>query len=202
MGCGRFAVARLPPAAPDIASHPSPAPSTQHPPPQPQPRHGKEDMWSPQSDFSDDSTLSQTQNVRPIGWLAPTPTSPPISQPRPARHTPHAHGPQRHSAPGTVPLGCSVAVACTLFLETPRAAAAPRHSAAALPPGFPCLVLASRRSIWQGTHPSPRTRWQVVRRSRAVRHSSGCDGRGGEETARAGARRTSARAPAPRARAP
>ena len=76
----------------------------------------------------------------------------------PTRHVCTRHGPQRHSAPGTAPLGCSVAVACTLFLETPRAAAAPRHSAAALPPGFPCLVLASRRSIWQGTHPLPRTR--------------------------------------------
>ena len=92
--CGRTP----PPAAPDIASHPSPAPSTQHPPPQPQPRHGKEDMWSPQSDFSDDSTLSQTQNVRPIGWLAPTPTSPHTSSPAPpatrARATGHSVTPR------------------------------------------------------------------------------------------------------------
>jgi len=125
----------------------------------PQPRHGKEDMWSPQSDFSDDSTLSQTQNVRPMdGWLTPH-----ISPSRAGRHPCTRHRPQRHSAPGTAPLGCSVAVACTLFPETPRAAAAPRHSAAALPPGFPCLVLASRRSIWQGTHRSPARvgRWCV-----------------------------------------
>ena len=154
MECGRFAVARLLPAAPDIASHAHSLPRRP-----PQPRHGKEDMWSPQSDFSDDSTLSQTQNVRPMdGWLTPH-----ISPLRAARHPCTRHRPQRHSAPGTAPLGCSVAVACTLFPETPRAAAAPRHSAAALPPGFPCLVLASRRSIWQGTHRWPRTRWQVVR---------------------------------------
>ena len=89
---------------------------------------------------------------------------PHISPPRPAPvHPCTRHRPQRHSAPGTAPLGCSVAVACTLFPETPRAATAPRHSAAALPPGFPCLVLASRRSIWQGTHRSPARvgRWCV-----------------------------------------
>ena len=160
MECGRFAVARLCPPRP---TSPHTHTASHSPQPQPQPRHGKEDMWSPQSDFSDDSTLSQTQNVRPIGWLAPTPHISPHFPARPTRHACTRHGPQRHSAPGTAPLGCSVAVACTLFLETPRAAAAPRHSAAALPPGFPCLVLASRRSIWQGTHRSPRTRWQVVR---------------------------------------
>jgi len=35
----------------------------------------------------------------------------------------------------------------------------------------------------------------VVRRFRAVRHSSGCDGRGGEDTARAGAARRGRRSP-------
>ena len=92
MGCGPSAVARLRPPRPTSPHTHTASHSTQ---PQPQPRHGKEDMWSPQSDFSDDSTLSQTQNVRPIGWLAPTPTSPNIylpTLPRPA--TPRVHAPR------------------------------------------------------------------------------------------------------------
>ena len=63
-------------------TQPAPAPTTnplrQPPAPcaSPQPRHGKEDMWSPQSDVLDDSTLSQTQKRTTHGWLAPSPPSP------------------------------------------------------------------------------------------------------------------------------
>eukprot|EP00964_Phaeocystis_antarctica_P121053 scaffold84760_cov78-Phaeocystis_antarctica.AAC.1 len=67
---------------------------------QPQPHHGKEDMWSPQSDFSDDSTLSQTQNVRPMKRLAPTPhTSPHFPAPPATRARATGHSVTPRLAP-------------------------------------------------------------------------------------------------------
>ena len=142
------------PCASPLRQPPAPCPLRQPPAPcaSPQPRHGKEDMWSPQSDVLDDSTLSQTQKRTTHGWLAPTPT------PHSAPASPHsgelwpspARSSQRHHAP------------------PPRPGTARRPS----PQGSPA-------QHWQvgedsaGHTPSPRTRWQVLRCSRAVRHSPG-----------------------------
>ena len=94
----RHRLTRSQPAPAPHSQPPVPCASSQPPAPcaSPQPRHGKEDMWSPQSDVLDDSTLSQTQNVRPMdGWLPPPPPTPPRTAPR-ARATGLSVTPRRH----------------------------------------------------------------------------------------------------------
>ena len=164
-------------------------------------------MWSPQSDFSDDSTLSQTQNVRPIGWLAPTPhISPHLpTLPRPP-HPPRVHVPRATASlrawhrPTRVLRGRRLHA---LPRDTTRRRCAPAQRGGP-PTRFPLPSIGKQEKYLAGHTPlAPHAlAGGALISCRALRHSPDCDGHGGEETARAGERRTSPRAPALRALAP
>ena len=131
-------------------------------------------------------------------WMAAHPDSPDRSRPL---HTCTRPRPQRHPAPGPPHSGARWPSPARCFPETPRAAAASRRSAAALPPGFPCLVLAGREVFGRAhtVRPARVGRWWCVERVCAsLRIATAMEG---DEMARAGHHGKSHRVPAPRARA-